>query len=214
MKEAKIITRQIPLRDTSGKEIDKIKLPKVLCETSVNRQLLYSAVLMYETNLGNKLAATKTRSKVRGGGAKPWRQKGTGRARVGSNRNPLWRGGGVVFGPSARNSHYSISKRAKLQALKNSIIDKLNVDGLIILDKLKIDKPKTKLLLSILMALKINEKALLLLSKPDQDILLAARNLPYLEVKLAQDVNAYDVLRFRKLIATNLGFQKLIDRIK
>lgn len=215
MKEAKTVNiREIPLFDATGKEIEKVKLPKVLSETRVNTELLHTAVLMYENNSKTKLGSVKNRGEVSGGGIKPWRQKGTGRARVGSTRNPVWRKGGVVFGPIPRDSHYSLPQKMKSLALKSSIIDKLNDGKVLVLEKLKLEKPKTKLLYAILSSLKINEKALLLLAKSDEDVLLAARNLPYLEVKLANDVNAYDVLRFKRLIVLKAALEQLIERIK
>lgn len=215
MKEAKTVNiREIPLYDVSGKEIDKVKLPKVLNETRVNTELLHTAVLMYENNSKTKLGSVKNRGEVSGGGIKPWRQKGTGRARVGSTRNPVWRKGGVVFGPIPRDSHYSLPQKMKSLALRSSIIDKLNDDKVLVLEKLKLEKPKTKILYAILNSLKINEKALLLLAKSDEDVLLAARNLPHLEVKLANDVNAYDVLRFKRLIVLKAALEQLIERIK
>lgn len=214
MTEAKTTIREIPLFDISGKEIDKVKLPKALSGTKVNCGLLHTAVLMYQTNSKTKLGSVKTRGDVSGGGIKPWRQKGTGRARVGSSRNPVWRGGGIVFGPIPRNSHYNLPQKVKSAALKNSLIDKINENRIIVLDNIKVEKPKTKLLFSILKALKINEKALLILAKLEDNVFLAARNLAHLEVKLASDVNAYDILRFRKLIISKQALEQLIERVK
>jgi large subunit ribosomal protein L4 len=215
MKEAKTTTtREIFLHDISGKEIDKIKLPKAVSDTVVNQELLQQAVLMYQTNLKTKLSSAKTRSEVSGGGIKPWRQKGTGRARAGSIRSPLWRKGGVVFGPIARNSHYNLSQTTKLQALKNAIIDKLNSEKLFVIDELKIEAPKTKLFAQILKALKVDEKTLFLLSTVDTNILRASRNLEHIELKSASDVNAFDILRFRRLIVTKLALTRLLERIK
>lgn len=216
MKDAKTPTsaKEIPLFDSSGKEVEKLKLPKVLSDAKVNTELLHTVVLMYQTNSKTKLGSVKNRGEVSGGGIKPWRQKGTGRARVGSTRNPIWRKGGSVFGPVPRDSHYSLPQKMRSQALKSSIIDKLNDDKVTILEKLKIEKPKTKLLFSILNSLKIKEKALLILAEPDASIFLAARNLAHLEVKLASDVNAFDVLRFRRLIVLKAAFEQLVARMK
>ncbi|MBU2541891.1 MAG: 50S ribosomal protein L4 [Candidatus Omnitrophica bacterium] len=214
MKQNKVLAKEIALQDISGKEIDKIKLPKIFSDVDVKPFLLHRAVSMYQNNEKCKLAATKNRGDVSGGGAKPWRQKGTGRARVGSNRNPIWKGGGVAFGPIPRNSHYSIPKRLKREALRHSIIDRFNEKAITILDKLKIEKPKTKLLFSILTTLNIKNKVLLLLSESDENILFAARNIPFLEVKLASNVNAYDVLKSKRLVLTKAALQKIVDRIK
>lgn len=216
MKDAKTPTsaKELSLFDSSGKEVEKFKLPKVLSDAKVNSELLHTVVLMYQTNSKTKLGSVKNRGEVSGGGIKPWRQKGTGRARVGSTRNPIWRKGGSVFGPIPRDSHYSLPQKMRSQALKSSIIDKLNEDRILVLEKLKIEKPKTKLLYTVLQSLKIKEKALLILAEPDEAIFLAARNLAHLEVKLASDVNAFDVLRFRKLIVLKPAFEQLVTRMK
>ncbi|MEW6008024.1 MAG: 50S ribosomal protein L4 [Candidatus Omnitrophota bacterium] len=213
-KEIKSTAKEIPVYDVSGKQIDNLKLPKVLCEAIVNQGVLHSAVLMYENNLRTKLGSTKTRGEVSGGGIKPWRQKGTGRARVGSSRNPIWRGGGIVFGPHPHNSHYSLPAKMRGQALKSSIIDKLNDEKLTVMDDIKIESPKTKLVAAILDKLKIQEKALLIISELDQNILRAARNLAHLEVKLAVNANAFDVLRSRRLIVTKTALEQLAKRVK
>lgn len=214
MKDTKATAKEIPLFDSSGKEVEKFKLPKVLSDSKVNTELLHTVVLMYQTNSKTKLGSVKNRGEVSGGGIKPWRQKGTGRARVGSNRNPVWRKGGSVFGPVPRDSHYSLPQKMRSQALKSSIIDKLNEDRVIILEKIKLEKPKTKILSSILNSLKIKEKALLILSEPDKSVFFAARNMPHLEVKLANDVNAFDVLRFRRLVVLKPAFEQLVTRMK
>ncbi len=213
-KEIKNTAKEIPVYDVSGKQIDNLKLPKVLADTIVNKEVLHNAVKMYENNLRTKLGSTKTRGDVSGGGIKPWRQKGTGRARVGSSRNPVWRGGGIVFGPHPRNSHYWLPAKMKQQALKSSIIDKLNDDKVIVMEDIKIDSPKTKLVVAILDKLKIQEKTLLLISQLDANILRAARNLAHLEVKLAANANAFDVLKSRKLVVTKAALEQLIKRLK
>jgi large subunit ribosomal protein L4 len=213
-KETKTKTLEISVLDTAGKEVDTFKLPKVLCTTAVNVNLLNMAVQMYHNNQKVKCASTKTRGEVSGSGKKPWRQKGTGRARAGSIRSPIWRHGGTVFGPEPRDSHFSFSRQMKSVALKNSLIDKVNENSLIVLEKLNIEQPKTKLLCSILSALKLDGKALLLLEKLDKNLILAARNLAHLEVKLASDVNAFDILKFKKLVITKSALEQLTKRLK
>lgn len=213
-KETKTTIREIALHDISGKEIDRLKLPKVLSDTRVNQELLHQAVLMYQNNLKTKLASVKNRAEVSGSGKKPWRQKGTGRARIGSIRSPLWRGGGIVFGPIPRDSHYSLPATMKQVALRHALIDKLNEDQLMVVDELKIEEPKTKLFVALLKKLKIEEKALFLLATLDKNILRASRNMSFVEIKLASDVNAYDLICYKRLIATKAALNCVLERIK
>lgn len=168
----------------------------------VNKAVLYQVIKMYEANKRRGTAATKTRAAVSGGGRKPWKQKGTGRARAGSTRSPLWKGGGVVFGPHPRSYSYSVPQKIRREALRASLNSKYNEEAMLVLDELKVDKPKTKEFKKILDSLKLNGKTLFVLDKIDDNLRLASRNLNEVALKSADSLNALDVLNFKKLVLT------------
>jgi large subunit ribosomal protein L4 len=217
----------LPIYNTQGQEVDSLKLDPIVFDGQVNTDAIYQAVLFYRAAQRKGLAATKTRGEVSGGGVKPWRQKGTGRARVGSIRSPLWRHGGVIFGPHPRDLSYSLPRKIRKLALKSSLNAKINENNFIILDSLNIERPKTKesprflSFLKIIQAKKVRKKnmtkgtkALLLLDKIDKNLKLALRNLPFLNINRAQDTQAYEVLSARKLIITKDALGELTQRLK
>lgn len=209
----------LPIYNTEGKEVDKINLDPRVFDGKINEDVLYLTVVNYRANQRGGLASTKTRGEVSGGGRKPWRQKGTGRARVGSIRSPLWKGGGVVFGPHNRDYSYSIGQKIRLLALKSSLNAKLKENNLFLINEIKIDKPKTKEVVKIFLNLKdklgdINKLTLLLADKMDRSLKLASGNIALLETGLAKDANAYQVLRAKKVIITKDGLKQLIERFK
>ena len=148
----------LPLYSVNGKEIEKISLKEEIFDGEINTALLHQAVVMYEANKRQGTVSTKDRSQVRGGGTKPWRQKGTGRARAGSIRSPLWRHGGVTFGPTPRNYSYSLPKKIRLGALKSSINAKINSQDFILIKEVGVGESKTKEFKKLLESLKIKEK--------------------------------------------------------
>ncbi|MFH0738611.1 MAG: 50S ribosomal protein L4 [Candidatus Omnitrophota bacterium] len=211
----------LPLYNTEGKEIDSVKLDSSLFDGVVNSAAIYQAVNCYRANQRRGLAQTKTRGEVSGGGRKPWKQKGTGRARVGSIRSPLWRHGGVVFGPHPRDFSYTISKKLKDLSLKSALNEKLREDNLLFLDEFVIDKPKTKDTAKLFVNLKVaptktsrKQRALLLVDKLDNNLKLALRNLSFLSVNLASDTNAYEILAHHKIIFTKAALTQLTKRFK
>jgi len=185
-----------------GKEIGKTILPKEIFEVKINSDLVHQVVVSQLANRRRILAHTKGRGEVRGGGRKPWRQKGTGRARHGSIRSPLWRGGGVTFGPrKERIFKKIIPKKMRRKALFMVLSGKVKNNLLILLDKLKIEKPKTKLMAEILKKLPCKEKsALIALPEYDKNIILAAGNLPEVDTLWVRNLNALDLLIFKYLI--------------
>jgi len=212
---------KLPLYNTEGKEIDSVELDSGIFDGIVNSAALYQVVNAYRAGQRKGLAATKTRGEVSGGGRKPWKQKGTGRARVGSIRSPLWRHGGVVFGPHPRDFSYPVSKRLKDLSLKSALNEKLKENNLLVLDSLAIDKPKTKEAAKILFNLKINSgkehkisSVLLLLDKIDTNLKLALRNIVFLTVNLASDTNTYEVLAHKRIIVTKAALAELTKRLK
>ncbi len=219
-------TITLPIYNTEGKEIDSLKLDQGIFDGIVNADAIHQAVLAYRAGQRKGLASTKTMGEVSGGGRKPWRQKGTGRARVGSIRSPLWRHGGVIFGPHPRDFSYTIPVKIKNLALKSSLNAKINENNFIVLDNFKIEQPKTKEAVKILSNLKIGRlkdkknsktktiKALLLSDKLDKNLRLALRNIDFLSINRAQDTHAYEVLAANKLIITKEGLHELTNRLK
>lgn len=211
----------IPVYNLEGKEVENMKLNSSVFDGSVNDAVIYQAVIAFRANQRKGLASTKTMGEVSGGGRKPWKQKGTGRARVGSTRSPLWRHGGVVFGPHPRDFSSALPKKIKNLALKSSLNAKAKENNLILLDELKLEKPKTKEIAQILSNLKLaqekNKKSrplLLLVGNPDNNLKLACANIEFLSINAAADTNAYEVLSHRKLVITKDGLNALTDRLK
>lgn len=209
---------KLPIYNTEGKEVDSINLDQDIFDGKINTAVIYQVVNAYRASQRKGLAATKTRGEVSGGGKKPWRQKGTGRARVGSSRSPLWRHGGVIFGPHPRDFSYSVPDRLRRIALKSGLNAKVKENGFIILDNLTLPSSKTKDAVRILVNLKIKSDkarhALLLLEKKDLNLERAFRNISFLDFKLAKDANAYEVLSHAKLIITKDGLKGLLGRLK
>lgn len=211
----------LPIYNSAGKEIDSIKLDKSIFDGQINTAALYQAVALYRANQRRGLASTKTRGEVSGGGRKPWRQKGTGRARVGSTRSPLWRHGGVIFGPHPRDFSYTLPQKLRSVALKSALNAKVKGNNFIVLDNFNLEKPKTKEAVRIFSNLKINSKkdkrhytTLLLLDKIDSKLRLVLRNIDFLNINLAKDTHTYEVLAHRKLVVTKSGLGELAKRFK
>ena len=188
--------------NVEGQTVGEIELADEVFASSVNEDLMHAAVLMYLANQRVGTAATKTRGMVSGGGRKPWRQKGTGRARQGSIRAPHWKGGGTVFGPQPRDYRQSMPKRARRKALCSALTCKVQDGELRVLDSLKIDEPKTKTVVNMLQALDTKGKALLVTGDHDTNVYLSARNIPGVKTTAASDLNVYDVLNHQNLIMT------------
>jgi len=204
----------ITVHNLEGKKVEDMNVPDTLFSGQVNQDVLHQTVVMYQACQRQGTAATKERGVVSGGGIKPWRQKGTGRARAGSIRSPLWKGGGTVFGPSPRDFSYSIPKKIRTAALQASVHSKYLSNDLFCVDKLTVSKPKTKEFIKILSALKLKGKILAVLDKQDKDVLLASRNVPFFSFLRTEDVTAYDILRNNKILITKTALNHLIKRIK
>jgi len=194
---------KIPLFDSKGKNVESIDLNKEVFNGKSNKSLLYQAVLMYRANMRRGTASTKTRGDVSGAGKKPWRQKGTGRARVGSIRNPIWRGGGIIFGPHPRDFRYSLPKKLKKAAFISSVNAKLKTGEIAALEDLSINEPKTKKIWTLLKGLKMdNKKVLLLVAKIDNNLKLSTRNIKKLTLKKIEEATAMDVLSSDNVVMT------------
>jgi len=187
--------------DQNNKKIKDVELSGVFT-SEVRTHLLHSAVVNHLANKRAGTASTKNKALVSGGGKKPWKQKGTGRARAGSNRSPLWRHGGTCFGPMPRDYSYSLPKKAKRAALVDAIASKIAENKLIVIDNLNLTEPKTKLMSILLENLGVQENALVLIKDENKNLTLAARNIPTVKVLRMGNINVYDVLKYRYLLTT------------
>ncbi len=202
--------KNISVFDIKGKTVGKLSLDQTYFNDKINKSLLHQTVLMYLANLRKGSASTKTRGEVRGGGRKPWRQKGTGRARVGSIRSPLWRSGGITFGPHPKQYAYSLPKNMKKAALQQTLNGKIKDNELVVVDKISLAKPKTKEFAAFLLSQKIQDEALVVLETHNPDILRASRNIPGVTVKTFNNINAYDVLKHKKVIFSKQALENLV----
>jgi len=197
-----------------GKESGKVDLPEDIFKDRVNEEVLHQVTVMYQASLRQGQACVKERHEVSGGGKKPYKQKGTGRARAGSTRSPLWVGGGVVFGPKPRDFGYSLPKKIRKIALRESLKAKANDKNLHCLDDLTGTFEKTKEFAGILNGLKLRGKTLAILDGSDASVQKVSRNVAFLTQKRSQDVNAYDILRNKNIVVTKTALSNLIQRIK
>lgn len=211
----------LPVHNVEGRQVDTVKLDAFIFDCAINKAAIQQAVNAYQANQRKGLASTKTRGEVSGGGRKPWKQKGTGRARVGSNRSPLWRHGGSTFGPHPRDYSYKLPTKIKELALRSVLTHKVKGNNFIILDEFKLDRPKTKDAAKILLNLKMDSKksnagsdSLVLLDKIEKNIKLALRNIDSIDFNLASDTHAYEVLAHKKLIITKPALSQLSKRLK
>ncbi len=191
----------VAMVDMSNKKVKDVELP-ALFGAEVKPSLLHTAVVNQLANKRAGTAATKNKALVSGGGKKPFKQKGTGRARAGSSRSPLWRHGGTIFGPTPRDYSYSIPKKEKRAALISALAAKVKENKLILLDSISLSEPRTRQMTSLLKTLGVAESALVLLFSDNKNISLAARNIPTVKVLRMENINVYDLLKYRYLITT------------
>ena len=193
---------QVSVYNILADVVGEIDLNDSVFGVSMNQALVHQVAVGHIANQRQGNAATKTRSHVAGGGAKPWRQKHTGRARQGSTRSPQWRGGGVVFGPHPRDYSQKIPKKMNRGAIRCLLSYKATEGKLIVLDKLKIDEAKTRYMVDILGRLSPNKSALIVTNMPDRDVVLAARNIPKVKTIPASQTNVLDLMKYDQLIIT------------
>jgi large subunit ribosomal protein L4 len=191
----------VAMVDMSNKKVKDVELPAVF-GVEVKSHLLHSAVVNQLANRRAGTAATKTKGLVSGGGIKPFKQKGTGRARAGSTRSPLWRHGGTVFGPMPRDYSYSMPKKEKRAALAAALSSKVGENRIVLLDKLELAEPKTSKMSELLKTLGVAESALVLIAAENKNVALASRNMPNIKVLRMENINVYDLLKYRYLITT------------
>jgi large subunit ribosomal protein L4 len=195
-----------------GVKVSEIDLMDEIFNVPVKQHVLHEVVTMQLANRRAGTAATKGRSEVRGSGKKPYRQKGTGRARAGSRKSPLWRGGGVVFGPRPRSYAYKVPKKVRRQALKMALTSKLQEHALVVVDKLDLETVKTKRFVEVLLALKTRE-ALIVTDRELENLELSSRNVPRVKVVRWEGLNVYDILKFNHLILLEPSVKHLEGRL-
>jgi len=203
------MSKDIKIYNLSGEEVGTLSFPEV----DTNRHALYYAVKVSLANMRPKTASTKTRSMVRGGGRKPWRQKGTGRARHGSIRSPIWKGGGVAFGPHPRRVKLTLPKKVRRLGFLSAIIDKIEMNQLILVRDLTIDEPKTRKAIEILDNLGIFSSCLLVTNELNSNLALAVRNVPYIAIKEPGEVSVYDIIKYNYILTTPSILERLEGKV-
>jgi large subunit ribosomal protein L4 len=200
---------KVALYDITGSQIGDIELNDDIFGIKVNTHVMYEAVKNYLANQRQGTQSAKTRAEVRGGGRKPWRQKGTGRARQGSIRAPQWKGGGVVFAPKPRDYSYSIPKKVKRLALKSALSSKVEDLEIIVVDQLTLEQPKTKEMVKVLKNLNSGKKALIVIPERDEAVVRASANIAGVKTSYVNTINVYDILNCDSLILTKEAVNKV-----
>ena len=191
----------VAVYNMEGKEVDKIELNDSIFGVEINAHLVHMAVLQQLANKRQGTQKAKTRSEVRGGGRKPWRQKGTGHARQGSTRSPQWTGGGVVFAPTPRDYSFKLNKKEKRAALKSALTSRVVENKFVVVDELKLDEIKTKKFVEVLKNLNV-EKALVVLNDMDEKVIASAANIPTVKTTQTNELNVFDVLKYDTVVVT------------
>jgi len=204
---------KISIQDTKGKQQGELEVKFPLIENSKGEQAVHDVVVAYRAAQRSGTACTKTVGEVAGSNKKPWRQKGTGRARAGSVRSPLWPGGGVVFGPKPRDFSKKVNKKTKTLALRKALSERLKAGDVIVVDDFNITAPKTKEMVAVLKALKLDGTTLIVQSGVNKNLTLASRNVPDLTITTSDKLNTYDVLRPDKLVFTKSSFEQVEGRL-
>ncbi|HDM32317.1 MAG TPA: 50S ribosomal protein L4 [Deltaproteobacteria bacterium] len=189
----------VDVYNTKGEKIREIDLSDAVFGCEVKPHLMHDVVIWQLAKRRAATAKTKSRSEVSGGGAKPWRQKGTGRARAGSNRSPLWKGGGVIFGPNGRKYTIRLPKKVRREALRSALSMKLGEDSLKVVESMDLDGIKTKGFIQVLEALGL-KNTLVVMGKPTKEVMLSSRNVPFSKTLDVRGLNVYDVLRYKSMI--------------
>ena len=191
---------KIQMVNMQGEPVGDIDLKEEIFDIEVNEHAVYLVVKNILANKRQGTKSAKTRAEVRGGGRKPWRQKGTGRARQGSIRSPQFKGGGVVFAPKPRDYSYTTPKKVRRLALKSVLTSKLRDNEIIVVDEIKMNEPKTKAFNEFLKAIKADKKALIVIDGKDENVVRSARNIEGVHTSMAQNINVYDLLKYNSLV--------------
>lgn len=200
---------KVDVYNINGQKVGDMDLNDDIFAIEVNKVAMHSAVVNQLANARQGTQSTKTKSEVSGGGKKPWRQKGTGRARQGSTRSAQWVGGGIVLGPKPRGYSYTLPKKVKRLALKSALTSKVIENNIIVLDDLKFEAIKTKEMVNVLNNLKVDSSALIVLPEVDQNVVLSARNIESVKTATTNSMNTYDILKYNKFIVTKDAVSKI-----
>ncbi|AUJ24397.1 50S ribosomal protein L4 [Virgibacillus dokdonensis] len=199
---------KVALLKQDGAQAGELELNEAVFGIEPNEHVLHDAVVMQRASLRQGTHAVKNRSEVRGGGRKPWRQKGTGRARQGSIRSPQWVGGGTVFGPTPRSYSYKLPKKVRRLALKSALSSKTKENNLVVLESLTFAEPKTKEAVKMLAALNVDAKALIVVTEKEENVVRSVNNLPAVSILTVEEMNVLDLLGHDKLILTKEAAEK------
>jgi len=200
---------KVALYNVSGAQVGEVELSETVFGIEPNTHVVHEAVVMQQASMRQGTHKVKGRSEVRGGGRKPWKQKGTGRARQGSIRSPQWKGGGVVFGPTPRSYGYKLPKKVRRLAIKSALSSKVLTNSIIVLDQLSFEAPKTQQFAAVLKNLKVDRKALVVTSTFEDNVALSARNIPNVKFLTAEGLNVLDVIVYDTLIITKDAVSKV-----
>ena len=192
----------------SGSEVGSIELNDSIFAVEVNTHVMHQAVVQYLANKRQGTQSALTRAEVRGGGRKPWRQKGTGRARQGSTRSPQWTGGGVVFAPKPRDYSFKLNKKVKRLALKSALTTKVNDGKFVVVDEINLPEMKTQEMVKVLNNLNVN-KSLVVLEDANEKAVVAARNIPTVKTASVSTINVYDILKYDSVVVTKAAVEKI-----
>jgi len=204
---------KLTIKDTKGNDQGELEVKFPLIEDGKGTQAVHDAVVAYQAAQRMGTACTKNVGEVAGTNKKPWRQKGTGRARAGSFQSPLWRGGGVVFGPKPRDFTKKISRNTRQLALRKALSERLRAGDVVVLEDLKLDSPKTKEFLGVLSALDLKGSTLIVGQGTNKNLTLASRNISTISLATSDSLSTYDVLRPNKLVFTRGAFEQIEARI-
>ncbi len=199
----------VKVYDMAGKEVGEITLADSIFGANINKTVMHMAVKNYLANQRQGTQSTLTRSEVSGGGIKPWRQKGTGRARQGSTRAPQWTHGGVALGPKPRDYSYSLTKKTKRVALKSALSSKVAEESIIVVDSISLDAIKTKSIVNMLSALKVSGKAMIVTADADKNVIKSAANIQGIKTAAVNTINTYDLLKYNTLVISKDAVAKI-----
>jgi large subunit ribosomal protein L4 len=205
--------QRIPVFSSERETVGEVELPAEIAHQPAREHLLFEVVKMQRANRRAGTAATKTRAFVRGGGKKPWRQKGTGRARAGSTRSPIWVGGATIFGPQPRSYAYRLPKSARVTALKAALADKHREGALFVINDIVLPEVKTKKMLELFSRLQLQQSVLVVIADANEQVERATRNIPWAKVLRSEGINVYDLLHYKQVLFTQAAFQKINERL-
>ena len=205
---------ELDIVDTENKKVGKVEASSNVFEAKVRDELVQRYVTMQlAARRGGNAATKQNKGELHGSNAKPWRQKGTGRARSGNTRSPIWRGGMTVFGPSPRSYAFSLSKKSKKIAIKSVLTERFKSQNISVVHSIVLEQPKTKDVAAILKKMSLPSKTLFIISEKNQNFQLAVRNLPYTNVLLVDGLNVFDLLRHERIVCTKDALQKIEERL-